>query len=198
MNFFQPSVKLLKKTRTGAKVVKVYDKALTPYQRTINNPHVSHCAKNELEAMYLSLDPVSLMAQLKELQTNLMRYAWNINGASTIETLQAEPDAIDIAMTEPETQEQMAYFRFEKPKDKRSLPRTWRTRKDPFEHAWNEITFKLQLEPHCFAREIIEWLSERYPGQHNMGQVRTLQRRISAWRLRDKSYQTKLTQLMQT
>jgi hypothetical protein len=35
VNFFQPSVKLLKKTRTGAKVAKQYDKALTPYQRTL-------------------------------------------------------------------------------------------------------------------------------------------------------------------
>jgi len=92
----------------------------------------------------------------------------------------------------------LAYFGFEKPRDKRSLPRTCRTRKDPFENAWPDIKFKLQLEPHCTANDIIEWLSERYPGQHDIGQVRTLQRRLSAFRLRDQTYQAKLTQLMQT
>ena len=35
MNFFLPSVKLLAKQRTGAKVYKRYDKALTPHQRLL-------------------------------------------------------------------------------------------------------------------------------------------------------------------
>lgn len=78
------------------------------------------------------------------------------------------------------------------------FPRTWRTRKDPFEQVWDEIKFKLELEPHSTAREIIEWLSVHYPGQYNLNQIRTLQRRISSWRLRDKGYQAKLTELMQS
>lgn len=196
VNFFQPSVKLVKKTRTGAKVAKQYDKALTPYQRILNSPQVPRAVKEELRTSYWSLDPVLLMAQLKELQANLMNFAWNINGVATTnvqDTVQGETYQINL---ETAKREQIEYFRFEKPRDKRSLPRTWRTRKDPFEHAWDEIKFKLQLEPHCIAREIIEWLSARYPGRHDMSQVRTLQRRISAWRLRDESYQTKLSQLM--
>jgi len=198
VNFFQPSVKLLKKTRTGAKVAKQYDKALTPYQRILNSPHVQQGVKDDLTAMYLQLDPVTLMSELKVLQNNLMTFAWNINGSAKTEhhaDKRAEPNQSHTAPTESEV---LDYFRFEKPKDKRSLPRTWRTRKDPFEHAWDDIKFKLQLEPHCTAPEIIEWLSVRYPGQHDMGQVRTLQRRISALRLRDHTYQAKLTQLMQT
>lgn len=31
VNFYQPSLKLIKKTRTGARVVKKYEKACTPY-----------------------------------------------------------------------------------------------------------------------------------------------------------------------
>lgn len=92
----------------------------------------------------------------------------------------------------------MDYFRFEKPKDKRKLPRTWRARKDPFEKVWDDIRFKLELEPHCTAREIIEWLSVHYQGEYDKSQIRTLQRGISEWRLRDESYQAKLNQLMQS
>lgn len=197
VNFFQPSVKLLKKTRTGAKVAKQYDKALTPCQRALNSQHVSQAIKDDLSELYLTLDPVTLMSQLKTLQADLMRFAWNINGGALLEQQSIESSETHPMTVDSKKSESLAYFRFEKPKDKRSLPRKWRTRKDPFEHAWDDINLKLQLEPHSTATDIIEWLSERYPGQHDMGQVRTLQRRISAWRLRDQTYQAKLTQLMQ-
>ncbi len=55
------------------------------------------------------------------------------------------------------------HFRYKKPKDKRSLPRNYRTRKDSFEKVWNEIQLKLELQPESYAREIIEWLSEKHP-----------------------------------
>jgi hypothetical protein len=35
VNFFQPTMKLVAKTRDGAKVYKVYDRAQTPYQRVL-------------------------------------------------------------------------------------------------------------------------------------------------------------------
>lgn len=53
------------------------------------------------------------------------------------------------------------------------------TSKDPFEKVWNEVQLKLELQPESYAREIIEWLSEKHPGQYTNSQVRTLQRRIS-------------------
>lgn len=197
VNFFQLSVKLLRKTRTGAKVAKQYDKALTPYQRILNSSHIQGNVKDDLTAMYLQLDPVTLMSQLKALQNDLMAFAWNINGSDRTEQHDGKSTESNQSPAAPKESEVLDYFRFEKPKDKRSLPRTWRTRKDPFEHAWDDIKFKLQLEPHCTAPEIIEWLSTRYPGRHDMGQVWTLQRRISALRLRDQTYQAKLTHLMQ-
>ncbi len=69
VNFYQPSVKLIKKTRTGARISKKYDKALTPYQRILVSTNVSQDVKDELQTVYLTLDPVSMMAQLKVLQT---------------------------------------------------------------------------------------------------------------------------------
>jgi hypothetical protein len=41
VNFFQPSLKLLKKARTGAKVSKKYDKAKTLFQRILLSEHIS-------------------------------------------------------------------------------------------------------------------------------------------------------------
>ena len=37
VNFFQPSLKLVRKTRQGAKLTRVHDKAQTPYQRLLTS-----------------------------------------------------------------------------------------------------------------------------------------------------------------
>jgi len=93
VNFFQPSVKLLKKTRAGAKVAKQYDSALTPYQRIQQSTYVSQKVKDNLTKMYLELDPVALMVQLKDLQAALMSFAWDINGSGILE---AQPEFLPI------------------------------------------------------------------------------------------------------
>jgi len=194
VNFFQPSLKLRKKTRQGGKVSKQYDEALTPYQRIARSSDVSEATKERLKAEYLTLDPVYLMAELTRLQASLWSFAWSQNGLVEIDDISlVEPVALDQFSSAPNVCD---HFRYKKPKDKRSLPRNYRTRKDPFEKVWNEIQLKLELQPESYAREIIEWLSEKHPGQYTNSQVRTLQRRINEWRLRDQSYQIKMTQLM--
>jgi len=194
INFFQPSLKLKKRTRQGGKVSKQYEVALTPYQRVLRSPDVLDETKKQLEAEYLTLDPVYLMGELTRLQTSLWSYAWSQNGRGDFDGDRLEKsEALDQVSAATNICE---HFRYEKPKDKRSLPRNYRTRKDPFEHVWNEVQLKLELQPDSYAREIIEWLSEKHPGQYTMSQVRTLQRRIGEWRLREQSYQLKMTQLM--
>ena len=64
-NFFQPSLKLISKERQGAKVIKKYDRAQTPYQRVLASPHVATEAKATLRTQYEKLDPVNLLRQLK-------------------------------------------------------------------------------------------------------------------------------------
>jgi hypothetical protein len=64
VNFFQPTMKLISKTRHGAKVHKVYEKAQTPYQRLLKL-EVAHGAKQtELKATYEGLNPVKLLKQI--------------------------------------------------------------------------------------------------------------------------------------
>jgi hypothetical protein len=59
----------------------------------------------------------------------------------------------------------------------------WRTKPDPFEVYWPEVAAKLQDAPELEAKALFEWLTERYPGMFQAGQVRTLQRRIQQWRV---------------
>ncbi len=64
-------------------------------------------------------------------------------------------------------------------------PRTWRTRKDPFEDVWERAVVPLLQADEAGvlrATTILEELQERHPGEFTQGQVRTLQRRICDWR----------------
>lgn len=61
-------------------------------------------------------------------------------------------------------------------------PRTWRTREDPFAEVWPELAELLEHEPDLQAKTLFEELQRRYPGRFSEGQLRTLQRRVKAWR----------------
>ena len=76
VNFFQPSLKLISKQRVGAKVSKRYDKAQTPCQRLLQSPHISHAIKAKLKRQYETIDPLMLLQQLKLLQDNFWKHAW--------------------------------------------------------------------------------------------------------------------------
>jgi hypothetical protein len=60
--------------------------------------------------------------------------------------------------------------------------RPWRTREDPFEEVWDELKFKLEVNPGFEAKTLFEWLQREYLGRFSDGQLRTLQRRIKQWR----------------
>jgi len=64
INFFQPTMKLISKTRHGAKVHKVYDTARTPYQRLLESGVLTPTKQAELAAMYQGLNPVLLLSQV--------------------------------------------------------------------------------------------------------------------------------------
>ncbi len=72
VNFFQPQMKLVSKTRRGAKVTKRFDEARTPYQRALASPHVSEQAKAALTRTYLGLNPAELKRRIAACQTRLL------------------------------------------------------------------------------------------------------------------------------
>lgn len=59
---------------------------------------------------------------------------------------------------------------------------TWRTRRDPFESVWPEMEEKLENNPGLEAKTLFEDLQRRCPGAFSDGQLRTLQRKVKAWR----------------
>jgi hypothetical protein len=61
-------------------------------------------------------------------------------------------------------------------------PRTWRTREDPFQDVWPELRDRIELNPGLQAKTLFEDLQRRFPGQFSDGQLRTLQRKIKAWK----------------
>jgi hypothetical protein len=71
VNFFQPSFKLKSKTRDGAKVCKAYYAPATPYERLLSNANVCERSKDRLRRQFASLDPLLLMAQIREAQQRL-------------------------------------------------------------------------------------------------------------------------------
>jgi len=75
VNFFQPQMKLIAKTRQGAKVRKRFDTARTPYQRVMASPHVSPQAKQALTRTYLGLNPAGLKRQIARCQDRLIELA---------------------------------------------------------------------------------------------------------------------------
>ena len=66
INFFQPVMKLVSKSRHGAKVYKVYDTAQTPYQRLLRSSLLTEAKRQELATTYYGLHPVLLLKQINE------------------------------------------------------------------------------------------------------------------------------------
>src|ERR1700674_6130615 len=75
VNFFQPSMKLRTKTRTGSRVRRTYGPAQTPFQRVLASGVLDVSNQRRLKAVYPALDPVRLLHQLETLQEALWRHA---------------------------------------------------------------------------------------------------------------------------
>ena len=80
VNFFQPSMKLVTKTRTGSRVRRTYGPAQTPFQRVLASGVLDASHQQRLNAVYRALDPVRLLHQLETLQEALWRQAIAVTG----------------------------------------------------------------------------------------------------------------------
>ena len=61
-------------------------------------------------------------------------------------------------------------------------PRNWRTHEDAFLEHWPELEAMLEKSPTFEAKTLFEVLRTTYPDRYEEGQLRTLQRRVKAWR----------------
>jgi hypothetical protein len=187
-------MKLVTKTRTGSRVRRTYGPARTPFQRVLASGVLDVSNQRRLQAVYRALDPVRLLHQLETLQEALWRHALfrsRIGPPSTAplavpfdlraSSLGGDGMPRDGAVGLPTgTRRRRKYRRSEKFKG----PRTYRTRKDPFEAVWDEVCQWLVVQPERTGRAVFDELQQRYPGQYPDTQLRTLQRHIQLWRAR--------------
>lgn len=188
VNFFQPSVKLLSKERKEGRTIKRYDKAQTPYQRVLSSTAVGEAPKIQLRESYESLDPVAILKDMERLQDQFWEYAHKKCSPATGILSTSDLVAKDSGPPKPAaklssnsnekspeiTKTVRMYRRTKKP----SVPRTWRTRTDPFADVWRQIDLQLEIDPSRTAKELLLDLQQRYPGKYPHGQLRTLQRRL--------------------
>jgi hypothetical protein len=177
VNFFQPSFKLLSKTRVGAKVIKKYHPPATPCERLLERKDVSEECKEQLRQTLASLDPVRLLSEIREAQRMLAQCEV---GAGNAETPQSTPElsgfvaSLGTAWRDGEVRPTQ--------RKRNSGPRAWRTRADPFEAAWPQVERWLNEQPDANAKDLFLRLQENMPDVFLPGQLRTLQRRVKQWR----------------
>lgn len=72
-NFFIPSVKLISKTRVGAKIIKTHDEPKTPLQRLLEADTVSSQTKDKLSRLAEDLNPFLLQKRMKNKIKNFIK-----------------------------------------------------------------------------------------------------------------------------
>ena len=73
--YFQPTMKLISKSRHGAKVNKVYDTAKTPYQRLLDSGTLPESKQQEMVSIYSHLNPVHLLKDIHDNHESLWKLA---------------------------------------------------------------------------------------------------------------------------
>ena len=190
-NFFQPSFKLKDKRREGAKVIKRYHAPATPCARALAHPKLAKAVKTRLRELYRTLDPVALLAEMrdaqKELGTRVDARASRTGAIAAGKVVAAAPcppsPALDVAAfakglgDDVRCGEQRAIHR--------PLRKPYKTRirmpsmLDP--HV-EEIERWLTVEPRLTALVILDRLAERSPGEFGPPQHTIVQRLLKALR----------------
>jgi len=179
INFFQPLFKLKSKTRHGARVTKRYEAPLTPLERVLRSASVPETTKRRLRAQFRALDPLDLLSRMREAQQHVAQ----CGEAGTALADANAPGGVPLAefLASLGTAWQDGEVRPTHHR-KAHVPHTWRSREDPFEHTWPTIQKWLESEPGITARKLHERLVALAPAMYSSAQLRTLQRRVKAWR----------------
>jgi hypothetical protein len=190
VNCFQPSMKLQTKQREGSKVRRTYDQAQTPMQRLLASGAVSPKKQQELLRISQALDPLRLLHQLEHVQKALWRYAITSSSERSVPPSplsfsvkqcteeQVPPDGI------PGTAPSLLKKERRKKYHTSGRPHDWRTRKDPFEGEWDQISSWLLANPELTGVDLFQKLEQLSPGRYRPTQLRTLQRGLGKIRAR--------------
>lgn len=75
VNFFQPTMKLVRKERIGSRYRRRYDTPRTPYQRAMADPRIAQDVKTELTSLKETLNPLTLRREIDTLVMKILYYA---------------------------------------------------------------------------------------------------------------------------
>lgn len=174
VNFFQPSFKLMEKTRDGARVTKRYHPPLTPFQRVQAHPAVAPVAKDVLAAQFVQLDPVILLHEIRQAQARLTALADATgHGDDAKEDVEAFLSGLRHAWKEGEVRPTS--------RKKPPIPRG-RRRPDPLAKVTGDLKEWFDADPSQTGRELLGKLQAAHPDAYPDGLIRTVQRRVKIWR----------------
>lgn len=177
VNYFQPSFKLKDKQRQGAKVTKHHHPPATPFERLLTSGHLQPIQRKALQDLYVTFDPLHLLHEVRSAQAAVA--ALVVSDEDPQELPRDDTLATFLAQLPTLWEEGEARPTHRQPL---ATPRNYRTRKDPFALAWAEMESWLCVEPEITAKALFQRLREKYPDAYTAGQLRTLQRRVQAWR----------------
>ncbi len=192
VNIFQPSMKLQSKQRNGSHVHRKYDAAQTPLERLKAAGVLDVEQLHAIEQVAQILDPLQLLSQLERLQKAMWRHVilpsaqpQHAPSHATVH-FSLEPDAQDERPHEEQAVAQPLPLpkRRHKKYEKSRRPHDWRSRPDPFEGLWEQITAWLIANPERTGVSLFQQLQDLYPGRFRDSQVRTLQRGLQKVRAR--------------
>lgn len=177
VNVFQPSFKLAEKRRDGALVRKRCHPPLTPHQRLVANPRLPQALKNALDAQHAALDPVRLLGEIRAAQQALVEIADKAPASGAAAPAEPALDAflagLRLAWTEGEVRPTA--------RPKASKPRG-RRRPDPLKDVTAELEARFDADPGTTGRQLLERLQAAHPDAYPDKRLRTVQRRLKAWR----------------
>jgi hypothetical protein len=178
VNFFQPSFKLASKVRAGAKVTKRYHPPAAPYQRLLALDAVPSDIKARLRSVFEALDPLRLLDEIRATQQVLADLAGGRTVPVSVRDRDAELDRFLGSLSTAWQEGEVRPTHRQEP-----LPhRHWRTRQDPFDMVWPTVRAWLEEQPEKTAKDLFLRLQTDHAGRFSNGQLRTLQRRVKAWR----------------
>lgn len=181
VNYFQPSLKLLSKSRDGARVYRRYEIAQTPFERVVKSPSIPEDTKERLRREFDQLDPVLLLNEIERMQHEFWRTAVfpkevDMPIPSDLPEL---PATNRLTQTLPQPRRKRA--------DKPAISTANNVRKKPgpksmIDEVWPEICEELNKNPTLTSRAIMRMLCNRYPDNFRMTQRTSVVTRLSQWR----------------
>ncbi len=176
-NLFQPSFKLRKKVRVGAKVTKYWHPPVPPAGRALASGRVDAASIARIVDLLNRADPVVALAAIRAAQADLGK---RVDRRGIAPSAYESPVLVDLAAAiadatrngERREIHRRPYHRV-KPVPKRP---------SMLEPHRLEIEAWLDAQPAMTAVDVLARLKDRHPDRFNASHLRTMQRLVKAWR----------------